>query len=104
MVSVEVLNPSACDEISATDFRDVSHINPGKTLFIVDFPRVVHRGMNIVAGTLRVKMKVGKRAKRVLRLEIKIYADKMRPREVAASVHLAKKQISVELKKEKYMY
>ena len=104
VVSVEVLNPSACDEISATDFRDVSHINPGKTLFIVDFLRVVHRGMRMVAGTLRVKMKVGKRAKRVLRLEIEVYADKMHAREVAASVHLAKKQISVELKKERYMY
>ena len=49
-------------------------------------------------------MKVGKRAKRVLRLEIEIYADKMRAREVAASVHLAKKQLSVELKKGRYMY
>lgn len=104
VVSVEVLNPSACDEISATGFRDQSHINPGKTMFIRDFSGAIHRGMLTIAGTLRVKMKVRKRAKRVLKLVIEVYADKMRAREVAASVRLAKVQISVELKEESYMY
>ena len=104
VVSVEVLNPSNCDEISATGFVEASHLNPGKMMFHKNIDGVAHRGMRLVAGTLRVKMKVGKRAKRVLRLEIEIYADNMRARMVAASVHLAKKKISVELKKEKYMY
>ena len=104
LVSVEVLNPSDCDEISATVFRDVSEINPGKTVFNGHIDGVVHRGMNKVAGTLRVKMKVVKRAKRVLRLAIHIYADKMRAWSVEAFVQLAKTQCSVHLRKRGYMY
>ena len=104
MVSIEVLNPSSCEKISATSFTDESDVNIGKTVFHRALQSVIHRGLNTIAGTLRVKMKVGRRSKRVLRLEIAIYADKMRARQVAASFHLAKKKISVELKKEKYMY
>ncbi len=104
MVSIEVLNPSSCEKISATSFTDESDVNIGKTVFHRALQSVIHRGLNTIAGTLRVKMKVRKRAKRLLRLKIEIYADKMRAREVAASVHLAKKQISVELKKARYIY
>ena len=102
-VTVEVLNPSACDQILATELENVSHLNIGKTIFEQTLPGVVHRGMNLLVGTLRVKMKVGKRAKRVLRLEITIFADKMRALEVEATVQLAKTR-SVKLGKERHMY
>ena len=104
MVSLEVLNPSACDEISVTGFRDVSQVNPGKTMFHNNPDIVVYRGMSSIIGRLRVKMKVVKRAKRILRLRILVYADKMRARQVEALVRLTKKQFSVELNKEAYLY
>jgi len=49
-------------------------------------------------------MKMEKRAKCVLRLSIKIYADKMRAWGVEACVQLAKKHFSVKLNKERYLY
>lgn len=106
LVSIEVLNPSACDEILATTLTDASHVNIGKTIFQGRLDKVVHRGMNVVAGTLRVKMKMGKRAraKRIIRLEIQIFSDKMRARKVEATVQLAKKGFSVKLENEVDLY
>ncbi len=104
VVSIEVLNASAYDQISSRDFVDESHLNIGKTIFRSNLSGVVHRGIAMVVGTLRVKMKMKKRTRRVLRLSIEIYADKMRAREVEASVQLAKKRFSVKLNKERYLY
>lgn len=104
-VSVEVLNASACDQISSGDgLLDESHLNIGKTIFQKRLDLVAHRGINQVIGTLKVKMKMEKRARRVLRLRIVIYADKMRARGVEASVQLAKKGFSVKLTGRQYLY
>ncbi len=104
VVSIVVLNASACDQISSRDLVDESHLNIGKTVFRSNLSGVVHRGINTVVGTLRVKMKMEKRARRVLRLSIEIYADKMRAWGVEACVQLAKKRFSVKLTNERYLY
>ncbi len=104
LVSIEVLNPSACEEIQARDLSDQSAFNIGRTIFQRHLDSVVHRGMNRVIGTLRAKMKVGKRAKRVLKLAITVYADKMRALHVEASIKLAKKGFSAALTNERYLY
>ena len=104
MISVEVLNPSACDKITASNLDDVSVINPGKIVFNRHLSEVTHRGMNVVAGTLVVKMKVKKRAKRLLQLKINLYADKMRARQVEAAVRLTKNGVSVKLEEAQHLY
>lgn len=104
LISVEVVNPSACDEILGKDLYDASKVNPGKSLFHTQLSDVVHREMDVMAGLLRVKMKVVKRAKRLLRLKIKIYAHNMRAREIDASIQLAKNKFSVQLEEARYLY
>ena len=104
LVLIEVINPSVCDQISSRDLVDVSHINIGKTMFHGRLSGVVHRGMNEMIGILRVKMKVGKRARRILRLGINIYADKMRAQRAELSVQLAKKSFSIKLTGRNYLY
>ncbi len=104
LVSLEILNPSACESIQAQQFSDHSNLNIGKRIFHGHVKSVIHRGMNFVVGTLKTKMKVGKRAKRVLRFEIGIYADRMRARKFEATVQLAKKGFSANIGGEQYLY
>jgi len=65
---------------------------------------VIHRGLNNVVGTLRVKMKVGKRPKRLLKLSITVYANKMRARKLSTAIQLAKKGFTAISIKESFLY
>jgi hypothetical protein len=103
-IFVAIDNPSACDTIQIPDFGDVSSINPGKKIFMKDLQGVVHRGFNLVVGTLQVKMKVNKRPKRALKITIALYANKMRAREVEVAIQLAKTGLSTVVLKEHYLY
>lgn len=101
VVVVEIKNPSACQRIMSSDLRDASNVNPGKTLFESALPSVVHRGLNSVAGTLRVQMKTGKR---VLRLSITLYANRMRARKVDLSMQLTQKGCAITSVEETFLY
>ncbi|MFB0536743.1 MAG: helix-turn-helix domain-containing protein [Anaerolineae bacterium] len=102
-VSVEIENPSSCQTISGShpQLRDVSDINPGKRMFMANLTSVVHRGLDIVAGSLFVRMKHRKRA---LRLTMTIYANKMRAREWHLSMHLTKEGFSIKKTEMEYLY
>jgi hypothetical protein len=104
LISVTIENPSACESISSGEFRDVSDINPGKSILMLNIQGVVHRGMNMVAGRILVTMKKAKRAKRRLDLTLEVYANKMRARQFRFSVKLAKRGFSVKNVGEQFLY
>jgi len=95
LISVTVMNPNATESVSASGLRNVSYLNPGRTVFNAPLQDVIHRGMDVVAGNLVVKMKVGKRAKRRLDLKISIYANKMRARRLEFGLTLARSGFKV---------
>lgn len=102
--SVTVLNPEACDKVTAEDLQDTSALNPGITMFVGQATRPIHRGLDQVLGALRVTMKKGKRARRVLNLDIRIYSSGMRAKAWAMRVQLAKKGFSVKRTNERFLY
>jgi hypothetical protein len=90
-VLIEVINPEACDRVASVgNLRDESGINPGSKIYIAMVGSPVYRGLHHVVGTLKVKMKVLKRAARILKLEICIYGDGMRARKSTMRVQFAK--------------
>lgn len=105
-ISVEVLNPSACESISSSgiSFQDVSSLNPGKKLFGAHVNSVVYRGMGTIVGNLQVKMKVGKRPRRALRLEIAIFANRMRARTCEMTLYLTKSGFTAKISGERFLY
>ncbi|MFH1375451.1 MAG: ATP-binding protein [Patescibacteria group bacterium] len=103
-VSVCVKNPSSCKEIKAERFRDTSKINPQKKIFMTGLTEVVHKGLNIIAGTLRFDMRVGQRPKRILNLEVDIYASKMRAHKWNIKVRLAGGKLSVQKMEDEHIY
>jgi len=103
-MSVTVENPAACDSVLLPEFRDSSEVNPGSKIFMSTDMGVIHRGLNNLVGSLRVKMKKHKQAKRVLKLRVSIYANRMRARSVHATISLAKKGFSVTRVSETYVY
>jgi hypothetical protein len=103
-VMVRFDNRDACETLVPTTFRDVSALNPNTSTFLVNLQKVVHRGLSSVTGEFLVKMKVHKRAKRVLRLTIAVFANKMRAREWSFDVQLAKSGFTVTQTKERFIY
>ena len=103
-VSVTINNPESCERITASQFRDNSSVNPGVKIFMNDLERGIHRGMPVLAGTLRIKMKKGKGIKRRLDLSIKTYANRMRARRVKYTLTLAKSKFTVKIISDDYIY
>lgn len=104
-VSVTITNFSACESVNSAEFRDSSNINPGRKIFMADINKPIHRGMNILAGNLTVKMKKLKLPKRILNLVITVYASNMRARQRLVTVQLAKnKGFSVKNARDEYLY
>ncbi|KKL15736.1 hypothetical protein LCGC14_2502620, partial [marine sediment metagenome] len=103
-VSVTIINPSSCENITASKFRDTSDINPGMKVFMASLERGIHRGMPVVVGTLKVKMKTSKRIKRRLDISISTYANRMRARNVKYTLTLAKSKFTVKTISDDYMY
>ncbi|MCH8027132.1 MAG: ATP-binding protein [candidate division Zixibacteria bacterium] len=103
-VSLRIENFSACETVSCSSFYDASDVNPGKKLFIVELKSPIHRGLNQIVGRLSVKMKKKKRMKRILNLEISLYASNMRARKRYVSIQLAKTGFSVKSTKDEFLY
>ncbi len=101
---VEVMNHDACDNIACTSLQDASAINPGRRLFTAEVTRPLYRGPRTVIGYLQVMMKKGKRPKRILSLQIELYANRMRARRYSMRVQLAKKGFSVKATGHSYLY
>lgn len=104
VLSVEVLNSSACESVIGDELDDVSSINPGQKIFMRNMEGPIFRSLNMVAGALRVQMKKGKRPRRVMRLKITVYSEGMRARSWEMNVQLAKKGFSVKKTQDKFLY
>ena len=103
-ISIEIDNPLSCEEINITYFMDASGINPGKKIYMRKLEDFVHKGLDLGVGTILVKMKVGKRPKRLFKFTTSLYANKMRARSITATIQLAKKGFSIRSSKEVYLY
>lgn len=104
LISLEVLNPSACDSISIAEFNDVSRVNPGKRLFTLNRSDPIFRGMNEVLGNLIVTMKRERRPRRLLQVSIGTYSTNMRARRHSFTVHLTQRGFAVRGVKMDYCY
>jgi hypothetical protein len=99
-----VENFDDCEFITATSFNDASNVNPKMKVLIAEPKAVIHRGLRTVVGDIRVKMKVGKLAKRILRIKIQIFANRMQAREWQMTVKLVKTGFSVSDGGNKFLY
>ncbi|HYA28291.1 MAG TPA: ATP-binding protein [Acidobacteriota bacterium] len=92
-IMVEIVNPEVCKNVILLGYKDVSKINLGKKLFIHDeFSEVIYRGLNNVAGALQVVMQPNKR---LLKIQVSLFANKMRPKSFNFSIKLYKKKFTV---------
>jgi hypothetical protein len=103
-IHVEFLNSEAIDSITSPNFRDVSGVNPGHRMFETDLNGPVFRGLNVVAGTLRVAMLRGQRPRRRLDLAINIYASGMPAQRWELRINLAKAGFTVRQARRDYLY
>lgn len=101
-ISVTIENPENCDSVvPGAPLRDVSGVNPDKTIFISHLAGVVHRGMSELVGWLGVEMK-GRR--RSLDISINIFANRMRAKHWRFLVNLSRSGFAVRMTKEGYLY
>ena len=103
-VSVTVENANCCEWVHAKGLSDLSSVNPGQRVFMVQLDGGIHRGLNRITGELSVKMKMGKRSRRRLDLSITMYADRMRAREVGYALQLARSGVSAKRTSDEYLY
>ena len=90
-IQIEIENYNDCESVFISQFSDVSHLNPEKRAYGTTLKRVIHRGLNIVVGQIRVKMKKVKRRKRTLHFNIAFWADNMRARKINFTFALMRK-------------
>lgn len=91
-VNVEILNHDSCEKVVAENFNDVSNVNPGSRVYMVDVKGVVHRGLPIVIEKLKIKMKKG--AIKVS-IRIDIFANKMRAKSDKFNLYLNRKKFKI---------
>ncbi len=104
-IAVRVLNPQACQSVAGDgNLQDHSHLNPGETIFIAAGGSPIFRGLNRMIGSLRVRMKTAKRPKRILSLQVQVFADRMRATEWTFKVQLARKGFSIKDIRERFLY
>ena len=104
VISTRILNDGDCSSIIIDRFDDASEWNPGKKIFIRHFESVVHRGLTTRIGKLRVIMKGGKNPKRILRIKLQFFADKMRAKTYIYKLSLSQKLFNWSLESEEYLY
>lgn len=104
VLSVEIENHESCSTINAKDFKDVSNINPEKRIFMRNIEGAIHRGLSLVVGTLKIGMRAEKRTKRILKLAVTLYANKMRAQEWEFTLQLAKKGFSIKGMESSFVY
>lgn len=101
-VSVTINNYSVCEEIIAkSPLRDVSHINPGRKIFMSELDRPLHRGLNIIVGDFLVLLK---KNKKMLDVSISLYADHMRAKNLFFKIYLSKNKHRIIKTKEDFLY
>jgi hypothetical protein len=103
-VTVSVMNPTACAAIASQDLTDLSSVNPGNRIYAVEIDAPVFRGMNRIAGSLRVTMKKGKMPARIVNLRIRVFSTRMRAHQWVMRIQLAKKGFSVRLIQDEFLY
>jgi hypothetical protein len=104
-LTVTVLNPEAVETVVAVDgFQDIGAVNPGETMFGANLAATVYRGLNIVIGRLQVRMARGRRPRRVLRLGVNVFADRMRARRWEETIHLSRAGFSIRRSEQTYLY
>lgn len=105
-VTVWVDNPEACASVTSPGARlkDASEINPGETIFIASAEGPIFRGLNHVFGYLRVEIKKGSRPRRILKLRLRVFADRMRAAEWDFKIHLARTGFSIRGVEERFVY
>ncbi len=103
-VVVEIMNPSACENIHMRGLEDAGSVNPGRKMYNCTLSSVLHRGLSIVVGNLQVHMAKEKRPKRRLDLEITLYANKMRARTLSCQLQLAKTGFQIKNSNYKDLY
>lgn len=101
---IRINNDDNCESITSDSLNDVSQINPGVKVFHKEPGTVIHRGSNHLAGKLIIKMKKNIRSKRVLKISIEIFADKMRAIREDISLYLSNKGVSAKKTKQEYIY
>lgn len=103
-IMLEVLNPDACESIAVSEFDDMSHLNPGRRIFMKSFSETIYRGVDNVLGSMVVSMKRIDRPKRVLRLQIQLFASGMRGRQWEFSLRLTNKGFAFKKLDDKFLY
>ena len=105
LVTVTVADPEVCDSVDAhSAFRNISEMNPGSLMFSADINDPVYRGIRFVAGSLSVRMRRGKRPRRILELVIRVYSHNMRAGEWVMRLHLARNGLTVRESTHKFLY
>lgn len=95
-------NYSSCEEITAESFRDISNLNPNTRKFSERLQEPVYRGLNVVVGSLFVKMK---KNKKMVRLRVSIFSENMRAKYYLLRVYLLKSgKFKIKIEKEEYLY
>src|SRR5205814_1940318 len=56
-VQLEILNSSACDQVTPNGLNDQSDVNPGRTVFGMEHDKPIIRGIGQTFGSLAVTMK-----------------------------------------------
>jgi hypothetical protein len=103
-ITVEILNPTACESISASGLADISPLNPGKTLFNGEYDRPILRGIDQSLGSLSITMKRQQRVRRLLVLKITVLATNMRGRQWELRIHLGANGFTVRQAKDQFIY
>jgi replicative DNA helicase len=98
------MNPAACAAIASGDLADLSSVNPGNTVYAKEIDAPIYRGMNRIAGSLRVTMKKGKMPARIVNLRIRVFSTRMRARQWVMRIQLAKKGFSVKQIQDEFLY
>lgn len=103
-IMLEVLNPDACESIAVSQFDEMSHVNPGRRVFLNAFSDTVYRGLNEVVGSMVVSMKKIDRPKRVLKLKIELFTSGMRGRQWEFSLKLTNKGFAFKKLTDRFLY
>lgn len=90
--SVEILNSSDCNITKSIKLTDNSHINPGRKIFMKSDSGVIHMGLGMLLGSLKITMS-GKLKK--LQIKTSLYADKMEMKEQFFNIYLNTKNCRI---------
>lgn len=87
-ISLTILTKRSCEKISLGTLKDMSFINPGKTIFMTPISgntSVIYRGVNFVYDTINVKIK---KPYRKIKYEVELLANMMRGRKITIELDL----------------